>query len=293
MANRYSGDDVERMLRPVLKKEGYVLENPPRRRGETGADILARKEGQRTAIECIGYNENPPLRSKQFYESFFRAISRIGPKVHKYAIALPKDFGRGMNQRARQYGESWRRIGEAFPELEIWLVDCEEGGYEPHPWNYWPQKGKKKPVRREPSSGGQNAETGRAGANYGRKCAEGVAAHLGTKLLSGKSNEVRLGGKLGVIKCAHHRTPQIGVSLAMLERVSLIIAAMEEPSAERSAKPSCGRRHKLYRLSPKWYRQRMTPSRSSNASASKVMMVSCSEIRRSKPFDALPEGWDT
>jgi hypothetical protein len=103
-----------------------------------GADILADRDGVLTAVECIGFQENPPLRSKQFYEAFFRAISRLGQGAHRCVMALPKRFGRGMEQRARQYGEAWARIGKAFPELEIWLVDINNLSYERRRWNDWP-----------------------------------------------------------------------------------------------------------------------------------------------------------
>lgn len=90
-------------------------------------------------MECIGFQDNPPLRSKQFYEAFSRAISRIADGADWCVMALPERFGRGMDQRARHYGEAWQRIGRAFSELEIWLVDMERATYERCRWNGWPQ----------------------------------------------------------------------------------------------------------------------------------------------------------
>jgi len=138
MALSVSSEKVENVLRKLLPQEGYVLKNPPRRWGETGADILAQKEGSRTAIECIGFQDVPPLRSKQFYEAFFRAISRLKTGAKKCVIALPERFGRGMGRRARQYGVAWSRIAQAFPELEIWLVDTNKCGYISTKWGDWP-----------------------------------------------------------------------------------------------------------------------------------------------------------
>jgi len=77
------------------------------------------------------------LRAKDFYESFFRAISRIAPTNALYAIALPARFGMGLHQRARAIGIAWKRIGAAFPELEIWLVDTENESINQTSWNSW------------------------------------------------------------------------------------------------------------------------------------------------------------
>jgi hypothetical protein len=32
---------------------------------------------------------------------------------------------------------AWQRIGDAFPELEIWLVDAVTGYYRVEKWNHW------------------------------------------------------------------------------------------------------------------------------------------------------------
>jgi Holliday junction resolvase-like predicted endonuclease len=137
MALDVTGEEVELMLRELLPQKGYEILNPPRRNGETGADIIARKGKVNIYIECIGFQKKPPLRSKQFYEVFFRAISRLKDGAHKCVIALPIRFERGMKARTRQYGVAWRRIGKAFPELEIWMVGVYEKKYEVYSWNNW------------------------------------------------------------------------------------------------------------------------------------------------------------
>jgi len=138
MALSVTGEQVESVLRKVLPQQGYKLKNAPRKKGETGADIIAEKYQVKLAIECIGFQEVPPLRSKQFYEAFFRTVSRLKDGAHRCVMALPARFGCGMNARAKHYGEAWRRIAEAFPELEIWLVDVRGKSYEAHKWNDWP-----------------------------------------------------------------------------------------------------------------------------------------------------------
>jgi hypothetical protein len=137
VAHSIKGEEIESVLRSLLLKEGYRL-NERRQLGETGVDIRAEREGRLVAIECIGFQEHPPTRSREFYEVFFRAISRLGEKVEKSIIALPAQFGRGLDSRARQHGTGWKRIGEAFPELEIWLIDTQKGTCLKHPWAYWP-----------------------------------------------------------------------------------------------------------------------------------------------------------
>jgi len=138
MALSESGEQVESVLRRLLPRQGYKLLNKPRKQGETGADIIARKGDMQVFIECIGFQEVAPLRSKQFYEVFFRAISRLKDGATRCVIALPIRFKRGMNQRANHYGEAWKRIGDAFPELEIWFVNVKENTYEEHKWSDWP-----------------------------------------------------------------------------------------------------------------------------------------------------------
>ena len=140
MALSVTGEQVESVLRRLLPQRGYELLNKPRMKGETGADIISRNGDMQVFIECIGFQERPPIRSKQFYEVFFRAISRLKDGADRCVIALPLRFKRGMNQRANHYGEAWKRIGNAFPELEMWFVNVKGNIYEEHSWNDWPEE---------------------------------------------------------------------------------------------------------------------------------------------------------
>jgi len=128
---------VERCLRDCLEKQDYKL-STPRTNGETGVDLIAHKGEEKYFIEVIGFKKSPPARSKDFYEIFFRVVSRIKDGAKNIVIALPERFGHGLNQRASHYGKAWERIGIAFPELEIWLVHCERPyAYERTSWNEW------------------------------------------------------------------------------------------------------------------------------------------------------------
>jgi len=116
----------------------------------------------------------------------------------------------------------------------------------------------------------QDEASGRAAVHYGRSMAQRVAQFLGAKLLSEFSNEAFLNDEPIVIKSAHQRTPEIGVSQAMLERVQTIVAALENPD----------RTYTIYGLNPEWYQRHMLPSRSRSPHAQKIMMVKCRPIRR-------------
>ena len=136
MPQKWTSEQVEEYLRSTLSEAGFDL-TPPRENGETGADIIAKKGDQSLFFEAIGYKSSPPARSKDFYEVFFRAISRLRKGATKCIIALPAQFGVGMPQRAAQYGIAWERLGNSFPELSIWLVDTNAGSHTEHAWNEW------------------------------------------------------------------------------------------------------------------------------------------------------------
>ena len=81
-------DAVENCLRCLLADEGFKL-TAPRRNGQTGVDMIATRCGEHLHIEVIGFKSQPPTRSLDFYEAFFRAISRVKDGVTQCVIALP------------------------------------------------------------------------------------------------------------------------------------------------------------------------------------------------------------
>ena len=131
-----ANQDAEAVLRSCLQVEGYNL-SPLRLNGETGVDVLATKGDKEFHIEVIGFKDSPPARSKDFYEAFFRAISRLKLGAGLIVIALPARFGQGLNQRADWYGPAWERLGIAFPELEIWLIQMNPPSYTRTTWREW------------------------------------------------------------------------------------------------------------------------------------------------------------
>jgi len=129
---------TEAALRLFLVSTSYSL-TEPRGHGETGVDLIATKEGQSIHVEIIGYSEKPSKRARDFFEAFFRATSRLKDGASECVIALPREYSRGLRQRASHYGIAWKRIGDAFPELSIWLIDCGESacGVSVSKWNDW------------------------------------------------------------------------------------------------------------------------------------------------------------
>lgn len=74
---------------------------------------------------------------------------------------------------------------------------------------------------------GQNQITGLAGYKFGRESGRIVAKFLDTNLLSAKSNEIILDGKHFVIKSARRKTPSIGITANLFDRLQGIIVALE------------------------------------------------------------------
>lgn len=136
MPSIISSSSVEASLRKALIKQGFKV-NRPRLNGEGGVDILANDQYEQIYIEAISYKSSGPARAKDFFQVFFRSISRINDGAKRSVIALPKKWENGLIKRAKIYGSSWLRLGKAFPEIEIWLVDTEKDSYSISKWNKW------------------------------------------------------------------------------------------------------------------------------------------------------------
>ena len=129
--------DTENCLRELLRNEGYNL-SPTKKAGELGTDIIATKNNEKWYIEVIGYKKSGPACSKDFFEVFFRAISRLNHKNCRHCvIAMPNKSRNGLPLRTKIYKVSWKRIANTFPKLEIWLVDTENKKYFKTTWLEW------------------------------------------------------------------------------------------------------------------------------------------------------------
>lgn len=128
-----TNSEVEAELIKYLIENKYKI-SESKTNGQTGEDLIATKGDEILIFEIIGYKKSAPARSKDFYEVFFRAISRIDKFTNcKIIIALPFQFSVGMKQRQEHYGKSWYKLGETFPELEIWYIDI--NSISRHSWN--------------------------------------------------------------------------------------------------------------------------------------------------------------
>jgi hypothetical protein len=131
-----SDSEIERCLRGLLKEEGFSL-SLKRAHGQTGVDLLASKKGEVYHIEIIAYKRAGSARAKDFFEAFFRVVSRLDDGAKHCVLALSRRTEIGLPARANQHRVAWRRIRKTFPELEIWLVDTEKCTYRRTTWGQW------------------------------------------------------------------------------------------------------------------------------------------------------------
>jgi hypothetical protein len=136
MASAVTNGEIEECLRRLLEAEGCSL-SPLRSHGETGVDIIAKKESETWHIEVVGYKKVGAVRAKDFFEGFFRAVSRLNDGATYCVLALSHMAAVGLPARAKHHRVAWLRIGEAFPELNIWLVDTDTRAYRRTSWRQW------------------------------------------------------------------------------------------------------------------------------------------------------------
>lgn len=136
MAKLLEAEVIEKVIRKYLELKGCTM-SPSKTRGQIGPDIVAKRNNYTWFIEVIGFQEAPPIRSREFYEAFFRVISRDRGKPNNdiLVLGLSRRFKAGMKQRMNQYPVAWRKLGEAFPNLCIWYVDHENNKVEECPWS--------------------------------------------------------------------------------------------------------------------------------------------------------------
>lgn len=138
-----TSEEIEKCLRGILFARGYSLSSE-RSIGENGADIIASKDNELIYkdneliyIEVISFKAKGPSRAKDFFEVFFRVISRLDNGAKKCVIALPQRAAIGLTQRVLRYKVGWERIGKVFPELEIWFIDKQNNKCICTSWNHW------------------------------------------------------------------------------------------------------------------------------------------------------------
>lgn len=111
MAKLVKAKDVEQVVCRYLGGKGCTS-SPPKKYGQTGADITARCGKSTWFVEVIGFQSHPPTRSREFYEALFRVISRDRDNLDDVLVlGLPKRFKDGMIQRKQQYPVAWEKLG--------------------------------------------------------------------------------------------------------------------------------------------------------------------------------------
>lgn len=114
----------------------------------------------------------------------------------------------------------------------------------------------------------QDRESGNKARRWGYFMAQKVAEKIGATLTNpGHSNEAIWNNRRILIKSANYGVPQIGATLATIDRNEAIIAALQDSD----------KLFTLYEVTPTWFKSKMSPSRSPRASH--VMMVRCADVR--------------
>jgi hypothetical protein len=109
----------------------------------------------------------------------------------------------------------------------------------------------------------QDHDSGAAGDAFGRETAPRIAQDIGASMLGTTSNEALLGGQRVVIKCARPKTPSVGVTYQMLERLESVVGAFQHDDGA----------FEVISLPADVYRQRMSETRSTGPSAGGVGIV--------------------
>ena len=137
MSTSKTNSEMENVLRDLLKDEGYKL---TKRTGleKLSSDIKVSLDDGGLYIEIIE-NEEPGVKKNiDFYQAFFKALSRLNNKNCKHIIiAMLESSRKNLPIRAKIHKVAWKRIAEAFTELEIWLVDTVNKKYQKTSWIYW------------------------------------------------------------------------------------------------------------------------------------------------------------
>lgn len=135
MPELVTAGEVEEVIRKHLGELECKMSSV-KKWGETGADIIATRDESTWYIEVIGFHSNKSVRSRKFYEAFFRVISRDRNNPNDFLIiGLPMRFKDGMRQRKQQYSVAWEKLGKAFPNLRLWYVDTEQDTLEEYFWS--------------------------------------------------------------------------------------------------------------------------------------------------------------
>lgn len=120
-----------------------------------------------------------------------------------------------------------------------------------------------------PTAGGQSKKSGARANAWGRETADKIAEQLGAKKINPNANEYTLNDRAVTIRCARPTTNTVGVTYKMLERISSVVAALENDAGHFD----------LYAITPEQYSQEMRGTRSKGPSSGRVGMVRTAYFR--------------
>ncbi len=134
-------ENVVKIIRDFFGENNCRL--PPKSAADNrGPDLILETNGLTYYIEAIAFNEKKGKNQSDFWKAYAQAISRLNResnwgKPDKIVIAHPEEFKRGWKSRVEIHGKDvWCRIGNAFPELEIWFVKTDKPDKpDIHSWN--------------------------------------------------------------------------------------------------------------------------------------------------------------
>jgi len=109
----------------------------------------------------------------------------------------------------------------------------------------------------------QDQASGAKGNQYGHETARKIARVIQAVMTGEVSNGARFRGKLVVIKCASKNTSSIGVTFAMQESISEVVAALEQKDGQ----------YKVYSLDISVFQSKQRQSQSKANGAHRVGQV--------------------
>lgn len=79
---------------------------------------------------------------KFYYEHTATLLRKSSDDFHDFTERLEREHKERQqpfhkDDWLKHYDVAWARIGDAFPELQIWLVDVDEPSYTKTTWNEW------------------------------------------------------------------------------------------------------------------------------------------------------------
>jgi hypothetical protein len=129
--------DAQETLEAWFRTAGHQVLANNARGDRPGPDYVVQVGERRVAVEVIGHKHNGVSRTNDFRSAFFQLLTRLDDPAGtpgRLALAMPIVHVRGSRDRRTGMNAAWERIGEAFPELEVWYLDMRKRDVYPVTW---------------------------------------------------------------------------------------------------------------------------------------------------------------